>query len=107
MSIWKGCGHKTEPVFFKNDPLGVIAVVEYSEDNPKDLCYDCWAKERGLPYSKERLERREAEKPEGAQKCPKCGGEGAHLLGSFDGRPPIIQCDDCGYEGEVEWSTQR
>jgi len=62
MGVWKGCGHKAEPVFFKDDILGVVAIVEYSENNPKDLCYDCWAKERGLPYSKERLERREAER---------------------------------------------
>jgi hypothetical protein len=60
--IWKGCGHKSEPVFFKGDTLSVVAIVEYSEDNPKDLCYDCWAKECGLPYSKERLERREVDR---------------------------------------------
>jgi hypothetical protein len=62
MGAWKGCGHKVEPVFFNDDPLSVFTLVEYSEDNQKDLCYDCWAKERGLPYSEERLDRREAER---------------------------------------------
>jgi hypothetical protein len=56
------CGHRVELVLFSNNILSVIAVVEFSENNPKNLCYDCWAKESGRPYSKERLERREAER---------------------------------------------
>ena len=64
MTIWEGCGHKVEPVFFSDNILSVIAVVEYTENNPKKLCYDCWAKESGLPYSKERLDRREKDKGE-------------------------------------------
>jgi hypothetical protein len=62
VSVWEGCGHKVELIFFSNHILSVITVVEYTENNPRKLCYDCWAKEAGLPYSKERLARREAEK---------------------------------------------
>ena len=59
---WEGCGHKVEPVLFSDNILNVIAVVEYTGNNPKNLCYDCWAKESGLPYSKERFDRREKER---------------------------------------------
>ena len=54
MSKWS-CGHGVVPKFFRNDILGVAMLVEFTEDNPKKLCYDCWAKERGLPYDKKRL----------------------------------------------------
>jgi len=64
MGVWKGCGHEVEPVFFSNSILSVIAVVEYDEENPDELCYDCWAKARGLPYSEERLARREKKRLE-------------------------------------------
>ena len=55
MGVWPGCGHKVAAKFFRNDILSVTGVVEFMEDNPKQLCYDCWAKERGLPYDKKRL----------------------------------------------------
>ena len=55
MGVWPGCGHEVVPKFFRNDILGVARLVEYTESNSKELCYDCWAKERGLPYDKKRL----------------------------------------------------
>lgn len=62
MGIWNGCGHEVEPVFFSNNVLSVIRIMEYDEENPNELCYDCWAKERGLPYDSVRFARREAKR---------------------------------------------
>lgn len=61
--VWSGCGHKVVPKFFRNDILGVMRLVEFTEENPKELCYDCWAKERGYPYDKKRLGEAEEHKP--------------------------------------------
>ena len=55
MGVWPGCGHGVVPKFFRNDILGVARAVEFLDGNPKELCYDCWAKERGLPYDKKRI----------------------------------------------------
>lgn len=47
MAKWDGCGHEVKLRFFRNDILSIIEVVEYTENNPNKLCYDCWKKERG------------------------------------------------------------
>ena len=44
--IWEGCGHEVEPVFLSGgDVLSAVIAIEYMENNPKKLCFDCWLKE--------------------------------------------------------------
>ena len=43
--IWKGCGHKVKAIFLCDAPFCIIPYIEFLEDNPKELCYDCWKKE--------------------------------------------------------------
>lgn len=41
--VWS-CGHKVKPVFFRNEPFQAIIAVEYTENNPEKLCFECWRK---------------------------------------------------------------
>ncbi len=46
--IWKGCGHKVKAIMLCDDPLCIAPYIEFLQDNPKELCYDCWKKEKEL-----------------------------------------------------------
>ena len=93
MGVWPGCGHAVVPKFFKNDILSVVGIVDFMDDNPKELCYDCWAKARGLPYDWKRLGEKEP------MECPKCGGK---RYGYKLSDPTMLECYDCGHEGKGE-----
>ena len=43
--IWKGCGHKVKAIIIDNNPLSIAWYLEFEENNPKDLCMDCWEKD--------------------------------------------------------------
>jgi hypothetical protein len=42
--VWKGCGHRVKAVILDNNPLSVASHLEYLENNPRDLCLECWQK---------------------------------------------------------------
>jgi len=43
--IWKGCGHKVTAILLCDNPACFIPYAEFLNDNPKELCYDCWKAE--------------------------------------------------------------
>jgi hypothetical protein len=43
--VWKGCGHKVRAVILDNNLLSIASYMEFEENNPKDLCIDCWEKD--------------------------------------------------------------
>ncbi len=52
--IWKGCGHKVKMILLCDNPACFIPYAEFLNDNPKELCFDCWNKEAG--FSREEKE---------------------------------------------------
>jgi len=42
---WRGCGHKVRAIILDNNPLSIASYLEFDENNPKDLCIDCWEKD--------------------------------------------------------------
>lgn len=50
--IWEGCGHKVKAILLCDDPLCIIPWIEFLEDNPKQLCFDCWNKEMEVEHGR-------------------------------------------------------
>lgn len=44
---WKGCGHSVEAMILDGNPLSIIPYLEFRENNPDELCWECWLKKRG------------------------------------------------------------
>lgn len=40
--IWSGCGHKVKAIILDGNILSLTCHLEYLENNPKDLCHECW-----------------------------------------------------------------
>lgn len=48
MSGWKRCtkcGKERIPVVMNDDPYSVLCHLNFMENNPKELCLECWTKE--------------------------------------------------------------
>lgn len=43
--VWEGCGHPHKVLLFCDCTLHMIEYMEFVENNPKKLCWDCWQKE--------------------------------------------------------------
>lgn len=43
--VWEGCGHKVRAVILDNNPFSVSSHLGYLENNPKNLCHECWLKD--------------------------------------------------------------
>lgn len=46
--IWKGCGHPVKAIILDNNMISIACYMEFEENNPKELCLDCWEKENKI-----------------------------------------------------------
>jgi len=42
---WIGCGHPVRALILDNNPLSIASYFEFDENNPNNLCIDCWEKD--------------------------------------------------------------